>query len=90
MNVESGPGMTDTRLLLLLQMNDALHALSQPLTSITFAVELAADNENALERGEMLRSAKIECARAMANVATLREHMAQLMGLTKFSKKEMA
>jgi len=90
MKTEIATNMMDARLLLLLQMDDAIHALSQPLTTVAFAVELAACSDDAIERHAMLGSAQVECARAIEHVANLRAHMAQLMGVKTCSKKEMA
>ena len=80
----------DARLLLLLRMEEAIHRLSQPLTSITFALELVTAPGEGDERGEILASARGECERAMACVVALRQDVTQLLGQTKLNQKEMA
>ena len=58
-SVES-PGVPGTQAL-----EDAIHALAQPLTALLFLLELGALHTGSQARGETLAGARTECLRAV-------------------------
>ncbi len=57
---------------LLLSLSTALHDMSQPLTSVVFAIELSGLDDNDESRRMMLSSARTECNRVLEQVAHMR------------------
>lgn len=72
---------------LLSSLNVALHDLSQPLTSVIFAVELSGVDEDAASRQTMLATARAECGRVMHQVELMRELCAELMEQTNMNRE---
>ncbi|SDF10127.1 hypothetical protein [Terriglobus roseus] len=60
------------------ELDDAIHALSQPLTALLFAVEMAALRTTPDEIQDALNTARAECRRAVAELERVREAAARL------------
>lgn len=65
-------GTSNTQHGLLLSLGTALHDLSQPLTSVVFAIELSGLDDDDVSRRAMLASARTECNRVLEQVARMR------------------
>lgn len=60
------------------ELDDAIHTLSQPLTALLFAVEMAALRTTPEEIQDALNTARGECRRAVAELERVREAAARL------------
>ncbi|MEZ2345937.1 hypothetical protein [Terriglobus sp. RCC_193] len=60
------------------ELDDAIHALSQPMTALLFAVEMAFLRTAPEQIQDALNTARTECRRAVSELERVREAAARL------------
>lgn len=69
---ESKPGTVSPAARSFPEMEDAIHALSQPLTALSMVLDLASYRSDAEGLREAIATARVECRRAVAAVQNIR------------------
>lgn len=60
------------------ELEDAIHSLSQPMTALLFAVEMAALRTTPEQLQDALNTARTECRRAVSELERVRDAAARL------------
>lgn len=60
------------------ELNDAIHSLSQPMTALLFAVEMASLRTTPEQVRDALDTARTECRRAVSELERVRDAVARL------------